>query len=378
MNRQNELIEEYLSGKLTGKELAEFENQISADPSLASDLEDHRMVHELIHLRGLMETREKLDNINIRKLAEANKWNKMKWWGGIATVVTIACITTFTLYSPDKPISHNVNKTAVRSFPASHSKVDSIHDLHRHLPLKSPVKNESIDLTRSKIQENQDVHVTQDTAVENGIIPNNPEIVSDNHLTEVVTKRDTVKKNTAGTPNNPCLNVLIRGDIKTENTCMGLTNGKLFISNVQGGSGPYIYSLQCLTSNSVYASGTTINYWDNMEAGTYRVVISDTNKCSTEILTDIKTKYCETGKKSIFNPDLGEMWTYPVKPNTNGTIRIYDSGGVLVFETTIKNNYPSNWEGRGKDGAFLNSGGYVYQILYEDGTYDQGSVTIAR
>jgi hypothetical protein len=377
MNRQTELIEEYLSGKLSGKELVEFENQIATDPSLASDLEDHKVVQELIHLRGLIDTKEKLDQIKIRKQAEASKWNKIKWWGGIATVLTIATLSTYTFIS-----SSDSNTSIDRSYTTTSStstavEVDSSHNFHHHLPLVSSKTNGSKDTSKGGIQENQFINVLKDTTFVNVITSEDPLVGSENPLpTEI--KKDSVKKNTAGTPNDPCLNVVINGDIKTENTCTGVSNGKLFISNVRGGTGPYLYSLQCLTSNSVYASGTTINYWDNMEAGSYRVVISDANKCSTEVLTDIKSKYCETGKKSIFNPDLGEVWTYPLKPNANGTVRIYDSGGVLVFETTIKNNYPSNWEGRGKDGALLNAGGYVYQILYEDGSYDQGSVTIAR
>lgn len=142
---------------------------------------------------------------------------------------------------------------------------------------------------------------------------------------------------------------------------VGTADGALTI-NSTGGTLPLQYSID---------GGTTFqteNVFENLEEGTYSVVVQDANGCD-DTLTVVLESYGEVFVPSVFNPssNVEDNSYFTVVGMKEPEVVIYNRWGIKVFEDDA---YKNDWSGdKHKDGV------YYYVIKNKaDGKYHQGFV----
>jgi gliding motility-associated-like protein len=126
----------------------------------------------------------------------------------------------------------------------------------------------------------------------------------------------------------------------------------------------------------VWSNGSTLNYIDVTEPGTYFITITNDNTCSTTDFFNVVTK-CPTGIyiPNAFTPNNDGMndvfipFGYGI---TTFHMKIFNRWGQLVFET---DNINSGWSGDCKQ-TECETGSYVYYIEWtgqQDGVTDGGT-----
>lgn len=160
----------------------------------------------------------------------------------------------------------------------------------------------------------------------------------------------------------------------TDLSCSGLPDGSIAIQ-AQGGTGTYQYSVDGGTS---FGTTSTVN---NLQQGSYTVVVKDENECLSDednVTLDV-TEICDMiiydafspnddGKNEVWN--IGNVQNYP-----DIKVTIFNLWGKAVFSST---GYDTPWDGtwEGKD---LPAGTYYYVIDPGDGSdVITGDVSIVR
>jgi gliding motility-associated-like protein len=371
---EQELIENYLKGKLKGGELAAFEERMAKDAAFASDIADHKAVEELIFTQGLLDTKSKLNKIReIKSRQEKSKWTRAKWWGVIAVVVALVGIVLLVNDSNEKKTSPIVVAQKHEGETIKNNDSSS---------LKNSGKNDAIndDSKQHKKESEQSVHIPPYVMVEPQTDFPDKEVAIqpfiDNSSTIIDNKRkgaDSSKVLGGGaTTPIPCQTTTSVVTYSSEASCSDQATGRIILYN-NNGSGGYFYSLD----GSPYSE---IKIFDNVSAGVHEVSIQDPLNCFYKLQANVGSKFCAPAKSKIFAPGSGnnECWEYPVMKNTNCKVRIYNRTGILVHEASIHNGMPECWDGRDIHGGDLPAAAYIYQINCDDGLQLQESVTISR
>lgn len=358
-----EIIENYLKGNLKGEELSSFEERLATDSQFSSEVERHKKVQELVLLKGLLETRGKLDEIrrikNAKPNGSSNHWGKIFLLG--ISAVLIGGLFLW-LNKKENKLEKQTLATSVENKNNSNEANQSSEDLFQK-PEEEKAKNRRREEKQAK---NDSISEVEESKAHADPIP----APSKDDTTSVLPASKPKETSNTG-EYNPCKSVSIQSKINSEESCMDKPTGKISLSSITGGTSPYKISF----NNSGFSSREV---FVNVGEGKHWLTIQDAKGCTQAFEVEVSGKECFVEKPAKFSPDLGETWEYPVDPGANAKVRLYDAAGSVVFETTISGGYPKHWDGIGNNGSYIKAGAYIYQIINGNGTIKEGSVTIVR
>ncbi len=146
--------------------------------------------------------------------------------------------------------------------------------------------------------------------------------------------------------------VLTLSAVKTDISCFGLTNGSVALG-VSGGTAPYTYA---------WSNGATTQNISNLATGSYSVVVTDANGCSSNASVNIAQP------TSI---SLSEITTNPTCFDSNdGTINLTVSGGTSPYTYSWSNGAVS------KNQTGLVAGTYTVVVTDSKGCTSTKTITL--
>ncbi|MBK9686811.1 MAG: gliding motility-associated C-terminal domain-containing protein [Saprospiraceae bacterium] len=157
----------------------------------------------------------------------------------------------------------------------------------------------------------------------------------------------------------------------------GQNEGAIDIS-VSGGAGGYSYA---------WSTGDNTQDFDNLEIGTYSVVVTDANGCQ-QSAPNLKVGNCDnTGTcyeevRNIITPNgdgANDYFVISCAPDDENELFVYDRWGNLVYS---QKNYDNLWDGNDLDGVALPESSYLW-VINVVGSANQitsykGTLTILR
>lgn len=109
-NEQIETIERYLNRQLSPSEMVAFENKIAQYPAFATEVAQHRLVHELIADRGLLDIKQKMQNSSYDQYFDQPKGKNYLYGGLVVGLLLLSASTYFWFYQPKKIEINSVEK----------------------------------------------------------------------------------------------------------------------------------------------------------------------------------------------------------------------------------------------------------------------------
>ncbi|MBK8700846.1 MAG: gliding motility-associated C-terminal domain-containing protein [Saprospiraceae bacterium] len=156
-----------------------------------------------------------------------------------------------------------------------------------------------------------------------------------------------------------------------------LSTGSIDIS-VSGGAGSYVYA---------WSTGDNTQDLEDLEIGTYTVVVSDANGCQ-QTAQNLKVEDCNSrgdcfkDVRNIMTPNndgSNDYFIISCAPDFNNELFVYNRWGKLVYS---EKNYGNLWDGKDNDGTDLSENGYMWvlNVTQTSGVIDtyKGTVTILR
>ncbi|MFN6944611.1 MAG: hypothetical protein ACK4ND_06665, partial [Cytophagaceae bacterium] len=309
----------------------------------------------------------------LEDVKEENSGGNSSWGKITLGILTVAAISTGVFLSqnntPNEIVTAEEPGLSISNSPIA--KQESIVELANE-PLEQPlVKTPSI--TKSEQANNPKAGTLKSSVQADSLPHKESKEKTKEELLPVLNKKLEKEDNIQGKPEEVIVNKINRCDtIKlsavytTEAACPGEDNGAVSLIKYTGGKEPYAVELQDYAGNAIALS--------NLKSGKYSLSISDAFNCRSKQVLEIPEKACT--KDFSFNPFFGEEWAIPVN-KSGGFLRIFDQAGNSCFEKQILSETSLSWNGQCKDGN-IKAGYYIFVIKNNDGSLQEGSVTIVR
>ena len=168
---------------------------------------------------------------------------------------------------------------------------------------------------------------------------------------------------------DPCEGIKISASTSSSSTCKDEETGAIYISDIKGGASPYKTEIVSAKENLKMTN-------KHLASGKYNVQIVDKNNCSTLIENvTVKAIECDS-KEEVFNPYIGEHLKLPVH-HSKTTFIVHDKTGAVYYKHTISADETFEWNGQSLNGE-TETGHFAYEIIYEDGTRKNSTLTITQ
>lgn len=352
----NEKIDDYLRGKLSRVQQADFEGQMQADPALARQVNLQKLANEIVFTKGLADLKAKIS----ADIASGKAEKKTNWiWTWAIGLGIVALVASWFIFS-NKP---------------------------------KPVAFEEIPITIEKAQDNP---------VKQEISLNKPSETTISHTAPSNVKVQETKME-AGTAapiaakeveseQKPMISSPIPEETKVEHKLE--VPAIIEKSKVDCGVKKWHFSLQatptCAHANDgsievidkthhQYALGngnfTTSKSFHHLKKGNYSVSVKDENGCVTTSEVEVYQKNCQENLEVAFNSQL-ETWKVPIKESNKGEIQIFSKNGRLAFSKQWNQGEEVEWDGKNQNGDLLDRGLYSFTIHYSNGETQQGTISI--
>jgi hypothetical protein len=361
---KSELIDKYLNGQLHGKALEDFNRELE-NPEFALDVEAQSAVNTII-------IENKLTEISAKIKRDLSKKDSVLNWK--TAVIAAFCLTALIGYLI-------MNKSDLQKATG--------HKILQHTPDSTQISAPRV-VNNGSSQNNQ-------KAIQNKVIQGK-EILPDKSQTFIATQQqknaDTSSIEKKVTPVirftpeitlpkkefsekaiskvDSCKDVKITAETTIKNACEKEANGMITVINkkIHGGKAPFQFSLND-------DSFTALSQFQNLAEGNYSLKIKDANGCMSSISVKVGSQKCQQFKRYSFNP-LSETWKFPINPDDNGTITIYDKNGVVLYTSKIGSGHPLDWDGKAMNGSDTGSGSYFFSLELQSGMSEQGYISIIK
>jgi len=356
-------IDRYLANELERDERAGFERRMHEDTSFAQEVSEQKALNNIILEAELKSVREQMiqDLPNITDQSFLGKY--WKWFGIGALILTgIAYYAT--------PSKENVNNTLPeKRVTENHS--DIIND---NAQINQVKKSHSAETNINKIKPTELTQQSNTSTVETNTVATDTitnTYITPNKSEQKFSQTNTSQNQLVEIKKIDCAKSAIHFNAQTQATCIGEEEGKIIIDDISGGTKPYKYTFNDITSNKTS--------YINLGSGDYSIKVTDRDGCSYEKTITIKEKNCvqQTNKFNI-NPSIGEVCTIPFAKNKTGNLTIYSRSGMIIFKVTNHTDDTVEWNGSDGHGALAEPGHYIYIIEYNDGYKESGEVNISR
>jgi len=313
-------IEDYLLGKLSVLEVQEFEDRLKEDKNLSEEVETQRLLHELVIDRGMLDIKQKIksgryDNDN-------NGW-KTYTLLGLAALITSASIGYIMLSNEKKSPSISQN------IPSN--------DIETKVIIQPQTKHINL-LTEKPLNQTITKPLSQTTTKQ---------------LNQITTK----------TTLEPAYNL---------SPVPFLTSEKL------SGDDTELYAkIQPEENKNSLIHNNDLKPTDVSEKVQPKAKYSKEDSASLHPGLSFEREK-EKITEYAFSPSLGQVWEFPIEPEANCKISIFNKNAKLVYQTTVRNGFINSWNGDGNQGLPIFMGSYIFLIETQDGKATKGYVTITE
>lgn len=359
--RKYELIDQYLSGQLSGKELEDFEKKLVEDPDWKILVNRQKLANQLLVEQRIIKAKEFIHNYQEDIPGNGNSKN----WiiGSLAGVLLIASFLY--LYTKKE------NPIASANTQEEYKKPEAAIKEEEKISKKNTVPSINSSVPKEKKEEVEVIEVEKILVIDSAEIVVPVKVLSEkekNAKANPVQEQETELKPTPD--KNPCIEN-ITWSVTLAPTCNDQASGILDIHDVKGGKAPYLYSID---GGKTFKEGYSFGF---LNSGTYSVAVKDANACSSKIIAEkIGTKNCEATKEYIFNPYQGETWSFPAGDKNIVKVSIMNREGKLVYQVNPSNGHPHLWDGKDRTNNYSEVGLHYYVLEFEDGTVKEGYITI--
>ncbi|GAL84844.1 hypothetical protein MYP_2072 [Sporocytophaga myxococcoides] len=375
------LIDRYLRGELTGKELEDFTKNLSNDPGLAEDVAFQSEVNELISANAYHELRNQISE----DIANIDKGTSGKGLSKTFSVILIAGLLSiaggyFLLKDKSKEnAALAVNDKNELTSPENAHRQELIDKHGNDVPSRQE-QPEAVGKKNSKpsdvIKNDQHVEIQNTTesiskvGVDTAVIENYSETRNETNKAVKEPDSDTYLKSEMNI--DPCSKTIIKGKWSISEACQARNDGRIEIdeSAVQGGEGPYKFELYS-GNQKIDASDL-----DRLYSGNYTLRIIDVNGCQGKWNVKLPEKNCQPASIS-FSPAQGETWTFNGNERNSYYLSIYNQAGQMVFKSGLLSGV-YEWSGISNSGSMIETGFYVYIAEYTNGKKENGQITVIR
>jgi hypothetical protein len=356
-----ELVEKYLDGEMSFQEKLHFEGELKRNEQLASELAYYRLAHSAIIKNKLSTVHE---NVQLARKEYEAAQRKQKLYKtsalAILAILGISVCGYFTFFFSETksgnkpPVIVSDSSTSV----LQENKTGKISDKQN---VSKSLGSEELPSPRINVS----------TTSENALVPIK-NVDSQVRNEKNVLAKDSVQAKQASVPNlnqqstDPCLGITITFQLFEKESCIGKISGEISVAKCEGGTKPYSYALSNGEQNK---RGVFLN----VESGEYTIQAKDKYGCESQAKSvRIKAVHCQVDL--YLDPSANSPVVFQAYP-VSGILTIHDKGGNLLFKSTKAANSDFEWNGESEN-TKLAPGYYLFIIKYEDGTVQNGSVTI--
>ena len=373
-NNYTNRIERYLDGEMQSEELDQFEYQLQIDADLKQEFELYQLANQIIIQKKLVGVEQTIQQLSGEYKTTQKKARTQKIV--LAIVIGLGLVTGLVYYFTSTNDIEELNnkskqkmqqqekdilvKPVVETIKRQVPKTDSV--TKGNSPASVTIKDKPANIEKQPIvkpKEEKKEGLSQEVPEKAKLAP---EVTVNSHSTSQAPP--AITPSTLQT--DPCKAVNITFTTSVKKPCRSEANGEVVIANVTGGKSPYKYTT---TSGRV----SSIGKFYELEKGVLKLKVIDANSCATK--TDeivISEQFC---KLDLY---LDPASNTPIQfPNYEkaGELVIIDKRGSTKFTTSIEPEQTYEWFGNSDEGN-LTAGYYLFTIKYEDGTVQNGSITI--
>lgn len=367
-NTTYDRIDNYLSGKMSKDDLNRFEQDMASDVNLTEEVNAMRFANQslldykIASIYTMMEARNPYTNTTESSTTTDNKI--LKWVGG--ALVASGIIFGIHYLSSENEIDSNpemvsVNEETVIERGPHMSNDSEIEGAQEQTPHIDTTSKESVSLlSKDQVLVGED---QVETVLDEVVYARKDSLLNEGKTDSAIVQ-----------PIDICDGVKIKAEPLPVKTCIGKSEGEIFIprTKINGGTYPYEFSLNDRVN---YSKKNAFGYLD---IGEYRVFIRDANGCqSVPVLVTIEGKRCDELEGESFNPTIA-LWEFPVDDYEYCQIEVVNVSGRMVYKIRMDGDEAPRWDGRSLSGSDLASDIYVYQIKYDDGRLEKGYINLVR
>lgn len=356
-----ELIEKYLDGELDYQEKLNFEKELEINADLKSEFEFYELANIAVIENKLFSMQENIQFV--REEYMANEKKKQFYKVLIPVVLGVLGLAMYAYWGLNRNESKVENTKSVKE-------IDSVIQTRKNITTESQTTNSNkVDVVpNDKLIIHNNTKVLPLSTIEDDVnvvqnIPN--KVIVDTAKQKYYKLNDKVIASTQEHI-KPCGSVEITFGMKEKQTCFDKHSGEIIVNKCEGGIKPYTYILSNGEQNST-------GIFNQLEAGEYTMYVKDNIGCESEVKTaKIKSLHCN------LDLYLDPSSSTPVRFQSYhiaGALSIYDKGGNVKFKTSLPANSEFDWYGD-SESVKLAAGYYLFVIKYEDGTEQNGSITI--
>ncbi len=148
-------------------------------------------------------------------------------------------------------------------------------------------------------------------------------------------------------------------------TCNGKNDGKIIV-NASGGTSPFRFSI----NGGIFISGVNPFVFSNLSAGSYNIIVKDTNNCSATLPT------VAISEPAVLNIQLSSSVDVTgCFGNTNGSITVTTNGGTAPYQYIINGGSPVS---ASSPYTFLNLAAGNYNIDVTDSKGCSSSLPVVK
>lgn len=359
--KKYELIDQYLSGQLSGKELVDFEKRVLEDANWKILVSRQKLANQLLVEQRLLKAKDFIHNYQEDK---PESGNSKKWIiGSLAGLLIIASFLYFYTKKENSIASANTQEeykkpeAAIKKEENSFKK-NTVPAIKPSVQKEKKNKVEVIEAEKILVIDSSEIIISVKSPFEK---EKNTNI---NSIQEQVTQAKPIPEK------KPCIEN-ISWSVTLTPTCQDQASGILDIHDIKGGKAPYLYSID---GGKTFQQGYSFGF---LESGSYAVLVKDANACSSKIITEkLSSKNCKRSKEYIFNPYRGEIWNFPVTDKNWIKLSIMNREGKIVYRLNNAGGHSDFWNGKDMSDNYSEVGLHYYIFELEDGTVMDGYITL--
>lgn len=358
MESEDILFKKMIQLNPKGLERQAFENGLKNNPTKEKDWQDFQSTHSALLANELLKTKNSLA-VHHQKTQRFHFFKVI----GFAFILTsiLGLVWIFSQKKTENPLQ--TSQTSERKDTAFEESIDRVVN---ETTLKTEIEERKSVITQKhsssiekEVSEEKIETIVEDvktkTAVEIGNKLENQ--VSENQdFQEVKGDLPIIKKVCEISP--------INIELSAKPTCRNESNGSISLVKISGGQKPY---KKWITNED----GIQTNNFEQLSAGTYKILVEDAEKCLFEKIVKIEIKNCPL--HIAFNPTFEREVVFPVVQQQS-QLEIKDRNNRTIMNKTVIANEVAVWDGRTASGEVEE--GLFHFVLKSENEMYFGTITV--